>query len=117
MYTVRAARYLRPNPIFTTTSSTSIRFASDIQKTRVDGASDKSQAKAQPKILSENPPLEESEQSEDVRKHNEGMDKRAERPAEKASKEDVKNDKVGKGFWGGEPGAGGEKGKQGWSDK
>lgn len=37
-----------------------------------------------------------------MRKHNEEMDKRADRAAEKVKDEDLEKDKVGKGFWTGE---------------
>jgi hypothetical protein len=64
----------------------------------VDGESGRSPKKAQPKILSDSPP-QEGEVPEDVRKHNEEMDRRADKPNEKVTDEDVKKDKVGKGFW------------------
>lgn len=48
---------------------------------------------AQPKILNENPP-KASEQSEDVKKHNEAVANRAEKPAGQVSNEDAKNDKI-----------------------
>jgi len=51
--------------------------------------------KAEPKILNENPPSKE-EESEDVRRHNEDMDKRAEQAHEKVSNEDAYMDKTGK---------------------
>jgi hypothetical protein len=52
----------------------------------------------QPKILSENPPLE---QSEGVKQHNDEMKDRAERAYEQVSNEDAKKDKVSKGYWSG----------------
>ena len=51
-----------------------------------------------PKIHSEHAPAEEHH-SEEVRKHNEDMGKRHDRPEEKSSDEE---DKVDKGFWKGE---------------
>ncbi|KAH9877332.1 hypothetical protein IAQ61_002697 [Plenodomus lingam] len=48
---------------------------------------------AQPKILNENPP-KASEQSEEVRKHNEEVANRAEKPAGQVSNEDAKKDKI-----------------------
>nr|POE89778.1 hypothetical protein CFP56_20247 [Quercus suber] len=54
-----------------------------------------------PKILNESPP-KEGEESEDVKKHNEEMDQRADRPNEKVRDEDVEKDKVGKQYWKGE---------------
>ncbi|KAI8937120.1 hypothetical protein NX059_006333 [Plenodomus lindquistii] len=48
---------------------------------------------AQPKILNENPP-KDSEQSEDVKKHNDEVANRAEKPAGQVSNEDAKNDKI-----------------------
>ena len=103
MYIQRAARHLRPNP-FTTTRTSVSRYASSSQQTDESdkGASGKTTEKAQPKILGENPKVEESEQSEDVRKHNAEMDARAERQAQKGSDKEIKDDKVHKGFWGGE---------------
>ena len=59
---------------------------------------------AQPKILAESPPGE-GEQDAEVKRHNEEMDQRAERPAEKVKKENLEDDKVGKGFWSGQGGA------------
>ncbi|KAF1842147.1 uncharacterized protein K460DRAFT_370143 [Cucurbitaria berberidis CBS 394.84] len=56
---------------------------------------------AQPKILNENPPASEDE-SEDVKKHNEEMDSRAEQAHEKVSNEDAAKDKVSDKFWKGE---------------
>lgn len=61
------------------------------------GRSGKTQG-AQPKILSTSPPPAE-DADEDVRKHNEEMDNRAEKAHEKVSDEQVDKDKVGKGFW------------------
>lgn len=48
---------------------------------------------AKPKILNENPPKPE-EESEDVKKHNEEVKNRAEKPAGQISNEDAKNDKI-----------------------
>ncbi|KAF2226489.1 hypothetical protein BDZ85DRAFT_316003 [Elsinoe ampelina] len=58
---------------------------------------------ARPKILSESPP-KDSEASEDVRRHNEEMDRRAERAAEGVKSEQAEGDKVPKGFWKGDVG-------------
>jgi len=55
----------------------------------------------QPKILNENPPNSE-EESADVKKHNDDMASRADRPAAGVKNEDAQKDKVGKGFWKGE---------------
>lgn len=52
----------------------------------------------EPKILKESPPPEK-DQPEDVKKHNEQMDQRAEQAHEKVNEEQVKKDKVGKDFW------------------
>ena len=78
------------------------RYASTEQQPgkTVEGASGKSQQKAQPKIYSESPP-KNNEASEEVQKHNREMDARAERPAERVKEEDYEKDKVGKGFWSG----------------
>lgn len=51
-----------------------------------------------PKILNESPPRPD-EQNEDVRKHNEEMDKRHEKAHESVSNEDAEKDKVGNKFW------------------
>lgn len=65
-----------------------------------DGASKQGSKKgAQPKILNENPPAKDA--NEDVKRHNEDMDKRAEKSHEQVSNEDAKNDKVPKRFWAG----------------
>lgn len=53
---------------------------------------------AQPKILNENPP---SEESPEVRQHNQEMENRAERAETKISNEDAEKDKVSPGFWSG----------------
>jgi hypothetical protein len=69
-----------------------------------DGVKDsrpKSTDHLSPKILNESPPPEDKV-PEDVKKHNEEMEHRAERPHEKARNEDVEKDKVGKEFWSGE---------------
>ncbi|KAF2487586.1 hypothetical protein BDY17DRAFT_289245 [Neohortaea acidophila] len=80
-------------------------YASKTSDTSTDGASGKSQQKAQPKILNTSPP-KDGEESADVKKHNDEMAKRADKPAEKVKDEDVENDKVGKGFWQGQAGHG-----------
>jgi len=54
-----------------------------------------------PKILNESPPPEDKA-PEDVKKHNEELEHRAERVHERAKNEDVEKDKVGKKFWSGE---------------
>lgn len=54
-----------------------------------------------PKILNESLPTKDNE-PEDVRKHNEELEGRKERPHEKISNEDAEKDKVGKGFWKGQ---------------
>lgn len=56
---------------------------------------------AQPKILSESPP---ENPSEDVRKHNEDFSQRAEQAHEKVGDEQVRDDKVSKDFWSGQGG-------------
>ncbi|KAF4547093.1 Hypothetical protein D9617_59g026320 [Elsinoe fawcettii] len=58
---------------------------------------------AQPKILSESPPLD-SEAAEDVKRHNAEMENRAERAAEGVSSNDAQKDKVPKSFWKGDVG-------------
>ncbi|KAF2843381.1 hypothetical protein M501DRAFT_924291 [Patellaria atrata CBS 101060] len=78
-----------------TTSSTS----TDADKTQAtDGKGEKA---PQPKILHDSPPSGEG-QPEDVRRHNEEMEKRSERAYEGVENDDTKNDKVGRGFWSGE---------------
>ncbi|CAO2648071.1 Nn.00g089930.m01.CDS01 [Neocucurbitaria sp. VM-36] len=67
---------------------------------------------AKPKILSDNPPAKEDE-SEDVKKHNEEMDNRAEQAHEKIANEDAAKDKVSSDFWKGEGGRGGSEGVKG----
>jgi hypothetical protein len=54
----------------------------------------------QPKILSDNPP-EPGKEPEDVRKHNEEMERRAERAALGVRNEDAEKDKVPPGYWSG----------------
>ena len=54
-----------------------------------------------PKILHESPPPEDKA-PEDVKKHNEELEHRAERVHERVRNEDVEKDKVGKKFWSGE---------------
>lgn len=76
-------------------------YAKDTATTAADGASDKSVEDAEPKILNRNPPTG-GEQPKDVKEHNQNIDQRAEKPAGQAKEEDAKNDKVSKGFWGGE---------------
>ncbi|KXT00018.1 hypothetical protein AC578_4856 [Pseudocercospora eumusae] len=63
----------------------------------------KSRNGSQPKILSDSPP-KEGEESEEVRKHNEEVAKRADRLHEHVNPEDVEKDKVPKGFWKGQGG-------------
>ncbi|KAK5169625.1 uncharacterized protein LTR77_005602 [Saxophila tyrrhenica] len=115
--TTRLPLLLRPSLLPRTLQPTRLASSASTQKSppvdssSADGASNKGKDQAQPKILRDNPPLNESEQTDEVRKHNAEMNRRAERPAEKASDEDVRNDKVGKGFWGGEP----DKEKGQWS--
>ncbi|TKX25653.1 hypothetical protein C1H76_2303 [Elsinoe australis] len=58
---------------------------------------------AKPKILSESPPADQ-EAPEDVKRHNEEMDRRAERAAANVSNEDADKDKVPKSFWKGDVG-------------
>ncbi|KAG8626967.1 hypothetical protein KVT40_005912 [Elsinoe batatas] len=58
---------------------------------------------ARPKILSDNPP-KDSEASEEVKRHNEEMDRRAERAAEGVKSEQAEGDKVPKEFWKGDVG-------------
>jgi hypothetical protein len=53
---------------------------------------------AQPKILNENPP---SEDSPDVKAHNKEMENRAERAHEQVSNADAEKDKVPAGYWSG----------------
>ena len=57
--------------------------------------------KAQPKILNEKPPSKE-EQPQDVRKHNEEMEKRYDKAHDSSGAKDGKDEKVGKEFWKGE---------------
>lgn len=59
-----------------------------------------SSSKAQPKILSENPPAQ-GEESEDVAKHNREVAQRPDRPQEGVKNEDADKDKVPKGYWSG----------------
>ncbi|KAF2167854.1 hypothetical protein M409DRAFT_22001 [Zasmidium cellare ATCC 36951] len=59
-----------------------------------------STSKAQPKILSDNPPAQ-GEETEDVAKHNREMAQRADRAEEKVNNEDTEKDKVPKGYWSG----------------
>jgi hypothetical protein len=54
---------------------------------------------AQPKILNESSPKEESEE---VKQHNAEMEQRAEKAHGQVSKEDAQKDNVAKGFWSGE---------------
>ncbi|EKG20185.1 hypothetical protein MPH_02542 [Macrophomina phaseolina MS6] len=54
---------------------------------------------AEPKILNANPP---SEESPEVRQHNQEMENRAERAETKVSNEEAEKDKVSPGFWSGE---------------
>lgn len=92
--------------------STSARRALQTSKIAFEKAEEKSGRElrsdktkdAEPKILSDNPP-KQSEQTGDVKKHNEDMENRAEQAHEKASDEQVENDKVSKGFWSGHGGA------------
>ena len=79
-------------------SVASRQYASEVHETSADGASDTTKEKAQPKILNQSPP-KEGEGSAEVEQHNKELQGRAERPAEKASDEDVEKDKVSKGFW------------------
>lgn len=65
------------------------------------GGSTKGTQGAQPKILQDERPAD-SDVPEDVRRHNEEMDRRAEKAHEKASDATVEKDKVGKQFWAGE---------------
>ena len=94
--TARHSYLLRtlPRPAALRTASTAQRYASE------SSGSSKSIKDAQPKILNESPP-KDHEASEDVRKHNEEMDKRADRASLKVKDEDVEKDKVHKGFWSG----------------
>jgi hypothetical protein len=62
------------------------------------GNSGDSKGAPQPKILNENPP---SNPSDEVKQHNKEMEDRHEKPFQSASDEDVKSDKVSKGFWAG----------------
>ena len=56
---------------------------------------------AQPKILNESPPQGEHA-PDDVRQHNEEVDRRAEQASSKVRDEDIEKDKVGKDYWRGE---------------
>jgi hypothetical protein len=51
-----------------------------------------------PKLYSDSPPSKDKE-SEEVKKHNEELEQRAERAHEGVSNEDTQKDKVGKDFW------------------
>ncbi|KAK0793604.1 hypothetical protein LTR02_013002 [Friedmanniomyces endolithicus] len=62
------------------------------------GDNSKGTQAAQPKIFQSSPPKEESEE---VRKHNEEVDRRAEKTSTKGRDEDAEKDKVGKEFWSG----------------
>lgn len=55
---------------------------------------------AEPKILKDSPPDEKNHSSE-VKEHNQEVDRRAERPAQKDKGEEVEKDKVPRGYWGG----------------
>ncbi|KAI9682797.1 MAG: hypothetical protein M1822_006287 [Bathelium mastoideum] len=56
---------------------------------------------AQPKILKDAPPAK-GEESEEVKRHNEEMDRRHEKAHAKVTEADPEKEKVGKGFWSGE---------------
>lgn len=102
--TAQRSLFLRPYTRFNNARPTlaiSRYYAKDTASTPADGASDKNIEDAQPKILNRNPPAGE-EQPKDVKEHNQNIDQRAEKPAGQAKEEDAKNDKVSKGFWGGE---------------
>lgn len=73
-------------------------YAKGTADTAADGASGKKPEEAEPKLLNRDPPKDE-EQPEDVKKHNREVENRADKPAGRATDEDVKNDKVSKGFW------------------
>jgi hypothetical protein len=53
---------------------------------------------AQPKILNTSPPQDENA-PEDVQKHNQELEQRAEKANEKVKDEDIEKDKVSKDFW------------------
>lgn len=59
-----------------------------------------SSSKAQPKILSENPPAQ-GEESEDVAKHNREFAQRHDRAEEGVKNEEAEKDKVPKDYWSG----------------
>jgi len=65
-------------------------------------ASGKGTQGAQPKILNDKPPAKDA--SEDVKKHNEEMDNRAEKAHEQVDNGDAKKDEVDKDFWSGQGG-------------
>jgi hypothetical protein len=65
-------------------SSSSSSSSSGGKEASKEGGSEKSGDKPQPKILNTSPP-KEGEESEDVKKHNEEMKKRADKPVEKTA--------------------------------
>ncbi|KAK3069705.1 hypothetical protein LTR53_011746 [Teratosphaeriaceae sp. CCFEE 6253] len=56
---------------------------------------------AQPKLHAASTPAQHDDAPEDVKKHNQEMDQRAEKTTEKGSSEDMKKQAVGKDFWAG----------------
>lgn len=69
-----------------------------VKEAKANKPSKSDMKKAQPKILNENPPTK-GEETEDVKKHNEEMDNRAEQAHEKVPNEDASKDKVPSEFW------------------
>ncbi|PNS15832.1 hypothetical protein CAC42_4284 [Sphaceloma murrayae] len=72
-------------------------------RVRADADEMKASNGAKPKIFNESPPQGE-DVPEEVRRHNEDMAKRHDRPVEGAGKEGAKGDEVPKGFWKGDVG-------------
>jgi len=64
-------------------------------------ASSTSKTDAKPKILDHSPP-DESQQSEDTRKHNEELDRRPHKEADKGTAVEQEQDKVDSKFWSGD---------------
>lgn len=80
------------------TSSSSSQSQSNDGASKSGSGNGKSVNGAQPKILNESPPANESE---DVKQHNKEMEQRAEKAHEQVSNEEADKDKVPKSFWAG----------------
>ncbi|KAF2766261.1 hypothetical protein EJ03DRAFT_377101 [Teratosphaeria nubilosa] len=89
-----------PPPPKTSKHSGSTQQSSQLEKVQTS----KGTQGAKPKILDESPPPK-GQEPDDVKKHNQEMEQRADKASASVNEEDIEKDKVGKNFWSGHGGA------------